>query len=120
MRKAKKVLLWLVGGVVSIVLGLSLFWTSIITVGYLNLASSYSSLSDLAHKAMVFPLEPGESALVSSEDGVLVPDLRGRSMEITHKPDGSRFVVASDFAVKLVPSRFIVCSALAQGSYIVT
>ena len=93
MGKVLKVLGWLIVVAVSIVFWLAVLWTSMISVGYLNLAMSYSGLSDLVDQAMEYPLEPDSRAHVASQGDSLVPARHGRDITITRKKDGSRFVV---------------------------
>ncbi len=57
----------------------------------MNLTMNLWSLQEQVGLAMDYPLEPGETAMVTKRDGQLVKQ-RGGRVFITRKADGDRFV----------------------------
>ena len=90
MSKGRKILLGILATVVLGFVGLLVLWSAAISVGYLNLAMSYSGISGEAELAMTYPLEPDQKVMVTQQGGKLVPG-HGRIF-ITRKADGDRFV----------------------------
>ena len=90
MTTGAKVVLGLVGVVVLGFLGFVTLWTMSIHVGYLHFALSYGGLAEDAERAMAYPMEPGQKAMLTTRDGELVPG-HGQVV-LTRKADGDRLV----------------------------
>jgi hypothetical protein len=98
MGKVKELPLFLFAGSVAAFVSLVLLWTSMITVGYGNLAVSGWHVSGwhvsgLVDRAMEVPLEPGSTVFVAPEGDALIPARYSRHIQITREDDGSRFLV---------------------------
>ena len=87
-----KVCLWIVSLFVLGVLGLATLFTAAFSVGYMNLALNYMSLSEEAELAMAYPLEPGQSVQLEVDDGRLVEVGLMGNIALSRLPNGDRVV----------------------------